>query len=405
MRLRSLSASRSSINTKNFPGFLVAATVGCAIIGALGWALDREELAAAGLIAATAFAGAFAVYLIVSERRRHESAEDELAAQASFLESLLESIAAVSGPLDPDEIVERTCDEARRLFDARSARFLAPGEKVKETDGKLIVPLAVRGEPLGSIEIVRSSPFERWDRTRASVLADFASRAVENARLVMEAHEREAERGLLTEQLITAEQDERRRLSLFLHDGPVQAMAGIALMHDAALGAIEDGRYEDAAKVIESSLERERRTIQELRDLSFAIEPLVLRDQGFEAAVRALADQVEGSQGITVGASVGAGERLSEKAQVALYQVIREAINQAVRRRPSQIGVTVEELEDGGFATEVDDDGVDERRRASIEAIEERVRLLNGRLSVEPRDEGGTAIRVVVPAYVAAAQG
>ena len=405
MPLRSLSASRSSISAKNLPGILVAATVGCAIIGAVGWAVNREALAAAGLIAATAFAGAFAVFLIVSERRRHETAEDELAAQASFLESLVESIAAVSGTLDPEEIVERACDEAKRLFDARSARFVPPGEETTETEGKLVVALAVRGEPLGSIEITRSAAFQRWDRTRAAVLGDFASRAVENARLVREAHEREAERARLTEQLITAEQDERRRLSLFLHDGPVQAMAGLALMHDAALGAIEDGRYEDAAKVIESSLERERRTIQELRDLSFAIEPLVLRDAGFEAAVQALADQVEQSHGITVGATVAAGERLSEKAQVALYQVIREAINQAVRRRPSQIGVTVEELADGDYATEVDDDGVDERRRASIEAIEERVRLLNGRLSIESLDEGGTAIRVVMPAYVAAAQG
>jgi signal transduction histidine kinase len=401
MPLRSLSASRSSISARNLPGILVAATVGCAVIGAVGWAANRDSLAAAGLIAATAFAGAFAVYLIVSERRRHEFAEDELAAQASFLESLVESIAVVSVPLDPDEIVERACDEANRLFDARGVRFLPPGESVKETEGKLVVPLAVRGEPIGSIEIVRSAPFERWDRTRAAVLGDFASRAVENARLVMEAQDREAERGRLTEQLITAEQDERRRLSLFLHDGPVQAMAGIALMHDAALAAMEDGRYEDAAKVIESSLERERRTIQELRDLSFAIEPLVLRDQGFEAAVQALADQVEQSQGITVATSVAVGERLSEKAQVALYQVIREAINQAVRRRPGQIGVTVEELSDGGFVTEVDD----ERRRASIEAIEERVRLINGRMSIEPREEGGTAIRVVMPAYVAAAQG
>jgi signal transduction histidine kinase len=406
MRLRSLFASRSSISvSKNLPALLVAGTVLGAVVGALGWALDRSTLAAVGLIAATALAGAFAVYLIVSERRRHESAEDELTAQASFLESLVESIAAVSSTLDPDEIVERACEEAKRLFDARSARFVPPGEQSDESDGKLVVPLAVRGEPIGSLEITRSEPFARWDRTRATVLADFASRAVENARLLVEAHERESERGRLTEQLITAEQDERRRLSLYLHDGPVQAMAGIALMHDAALAAIEDGRYEDAAKVIESSLERERRTISELRDLSFAIEPVVLRDQGFEAAVRALADQVEQSQGITVAASVGAGERLSEKAQVALYQVIREAINQAVRRRPGQIGVTVEELGDGGFATEVDDDGVDERRRASIEAIEERVRILNGRLSIEPREEGGTAIRVVMPAYVAAAQG
>src|SRR6188472_2127373 len=300
MRSRSLFASRSSISRRNLPGLLVAGSVGCAILGAIGWAIGRAELAAAGLIAATTFAGAFAVYLIVSERRRHESVEDELAAQASFLESLVESIAAVSSPLDPEEIVERACDEAKRLFDARSARFVPPGEPVEEADGKLIVPLAVRGDAIGSLEIVRSEPFARWDRTRARVLGDFASRAAENARLVVEAQEREAERGRLTEQLITAEQDERRRLSLFLHDGPVQAMAGIALMHDAALAAIEDGRYEDAAKMIEGSLERERRTMQALRDLSFAIEPLVLRDQGFEAAVRALGDQVEESQGVTV---------------------------------------------------------------------------------------------------------
>src|ERR671915_126682 len=136
------------------------------------------------------------------------------------------------------------------------------------------------------------------------------SLVAENARLLEEAREREDERARLTDQVITAEQDERRRLSLFLHDGPLQSMSGIALMHDAALAAIRDGRYEDAELVIERSLARERKTIQELRDLSFAIEPLVLRDQGFHAAVRALGDQVEQSDRITVSTNVGAGEAL-----------------------------------------------------------------------------------------------
>jgi len=176
-------------------------------------------------------------------------------------------------------------------------------------------------------------------------------------------------------------------------------------MHDAALAAIQDGRYEDAAKVIESSLERERKTIQELRDLSFAIEPVVLRDEGFSAAVRALGDQIEQSHRITVATDAAAGDRLTEPAQVALYQIIRESLNQAVGRRPEQIGVTISELEDGGFAAEIDDDGVGERRRATIEEIDERVRVLNGRVSIESRPEGGTAVRVVMPPYVAIAQG
>ena len=390
-------------------GALAAATVAAAVTGAVGWATSLFWLAAAGLVSATALAGAFAVYLIVSERRRHEFAEDELQAQASFLESLVESIAAVSTPLEADAIIERTCDEAKRLFDAREARFLSPAQNAagepRLTENGMIVPLAVRGSQIGALSLRRPSGFHRWDLMRASVLADFASRAAENARLIGEAQEREAERARLTEQLITAEQDERRRLSLFLHDGPVQSMSGIALMHDAALAAIQDGRYEDAAKVIETSLERERRTIQELRDLSFAIEPVVLRDQGFDAAVRALGDQIEEAERITVATDAEVGERLSEKAQVALYQIIRESLNQAVRRRPHQIGVTVIELDGGGFAAEVADDGVGERRRASIEAIDERVRILNGRVSIESRPEGGTAVRVGMPPYVAAAHG
>src|ERR687887_2503814 len=361
-------------------GALAAATVAAAVTGAVGWATSLFWLAAAGLVSATALAGAFAVYLIVSERRRHEYAEDQLQAQASFLESLVESIAAVSTPLEADAIIERTCDEAKKLFGAGEAKFLSPAENAagepRLTENGMIVPLAVRGSQIGALSLRRPSGFHRWDLMRASVLADFASRAAENARLIVEAQDRELERSRLAEQLITAEQDERRRLSLFLHDGPVQSMAGIALMHDAALAAIRDGRYEDAAKVIESSLERERHTIQELRDLSFAIEPVVLRDQGFGAAVRALGDQIEQSYRITVSTDTSAGEELGEKVQVALYQIIRESLTQAVRRRPTQIGVTIIELDGSGFAAEIDDDGVGERRRGPIEAVDERRPLL-----------------------------
>jgi signal transduction histidine kinase len=390
----------------NARGLLVACTVGAALVGALGLAFDQLEVAAGGLIASTAFFGAFAVYLIANERRRHEFAEDELQAQASFLESLVDSIGAVSSTLDADEILERTRDEAKRLFEAREARFiagdLAPDGEVGGSE-RLLVPLAVRGERFGTLELLRDEPFHRWDHMRATVLADFAARAVENARLLEQAREREAERARLTERLITAEQDERRRLSLFLHDGPLQNLSGIALMHDAALAAMRDGRYEDAVRVVESSLARERDTIRTLRDLSFAIEPLVLRDAGFRAAVRALGDGIEESAQITVATAVEAGERLAEKAQVALYQIIRESVNQAVRRKPTRIEITVRELPGGGFEADIADDGVLERRRAALDAIDERVQALNGRMTVDSGKDGGTIVRVVVPSYVAAA--
>src|SRR3979411_1996725 len=94
-----------------------------------------------------------------------------------------------------------------------------------------------------------------------------------------------AGRAELTEQILGAEQDERRRIALFLHDGPVQNLAGIALMLDAALHSISTGKLEDAQSVLASALDRQRATIRELRDLSFALEPVVLRDQGFGPAL------------------------------------------------------------------------------------------------------------------------
>jgi signal transduction histidine kinase len=404
MPSRSLFAKRSSTSA---PALLAAATVAAAIVAGIGVALDAAWMTAAGLIAATAFAGGFAVYLIVSERRRHVSAEGQLAGEARFLESLVESIGVVSDCREPSEIIDRTCAEARRLFGARAARIVPAGGSAgldaNALEDGLRVPLEAGDGAIRILELRRPEPFDRGDLIRARMLADFASRAVENARLLAEAREREDERGRLTERLITAEQDERRRLSIFLHDGPLQAMSGIALMHDAALAAIRAGRHEDAEKVIASSLERERDTIRTLRDLSFAIEPLVLRDRGFAAAVQALAEQVEASHAITVSASVERGERLAEKAQVALYQLIREAVNQAVRRRPNRISVTVSE--DGArFTTEIEDDGMGERRRGGIEDLDERVRVLNGHVAVEPRAEGGTIVRVVLPAYAGLAE-
>jgi two-component system NarL family sensor kinase len=220
------------------------------------------------------------------------------------------------------------------------------------------------------------------------------------ARLSREAGEREAEHAWLSAQVITAEQEERRRLSLALHDGPLQSLSGIALMHDAALKALRSGRVDEAVTVLESALGRERATISTLRDLSFALEPVVLRDQGFGAAVSALADQLAAATGIPVMLSLEPAEALGEKAQVALYQTIREALDQAVRRRPSRISIAVDRDPDGGFRTVIADDGVRERRRATADAIAERVRILGGRVAIDGTD-GGTTVCVTLPAYVA----
>jgi len=204
------------------------------------------------------------------------------------------------------------------------------------------------------------------------------------------------------DRLIAAEQDERRRIALFLHDGPVQNLSGIALMLDAAVHAIEDGRDTDAKQIIAAALERHRDTIRELRDLSFALEPVVLRDQGFRPALAALAEGLGTTHALRIDLDVDAAEELGETSQVALYTIIRELLDQSIRRGPpTRIEVKIQRLPDGGVQTRVADDAEPERRRRSFEAIEERVGQLHGEIAVHAGEAGGMEVRVTLPPYAA----
>jgi signal transduction histidine kinase len=365
----------------------------------IGLAVGSSGLAFTGLAIAIVGAAGFALHLIVTERRRHEVVEEELSAQSSFLEALIESMGSIAAAHDPAAVLERARREAKELFGAR-ATLLQPGEP--GAFGAVVLPLRIRGEEIGALQLMRAKALDREELARATLLADFTCRVVENARLLAEAQVREAERTRLSDQLIIAEQEERRRLALFLHDGAVQSLSGVSLMLDAVIDSLQGGRLEEATSVLANALQRHRDTIRALRDLSFNIEPVVLRDQGFGPAVRAFAEQVGLEHRIQVDLDVDAADGLAENARVAIYQIVRDLVNQAIRRGPpSRISITVAEGGDGTVQAIVADNGAGERRRASFDDIEERARTLSGQLEVEAGEDGGTAVRVVLPSYVA----
>jgi len=203
------------------------------------------------------------------------------------------------------------------------------------------------------------------------------------------------------ERLIAAEQDERRRLALFLHDGPVQQLSGIALMLDGALHSLSGERPDEAREIIDAALAQQRATIRDLRDLSFALEPVVLRDHGLGPALRALADLAASSHGLVFDVEVADEAEIGATGGIALYTILRELVEQAVRRGPpAHIRVDVSPTPDGGLVASVADDADPERRKRSFEAIEERVHELHGTLEVDG-GRGGTEIRVTLPAHTA----
>ena len=206
----------------------------------------------------------------------------------------------------------------------------------------------------------------------------------------------EAPRGA-TEEILGAEQDERRRIALFLHDGPVQSLSGVALMLDAALDFLRRGHAQQAEEVLDRALGRTRSTIGELRNLSFNLEPVVLRDHGLGTALHALADQR--AYGVAVEIDAAAAEKLGQRTQAALYEIVREALEGAIRRGPpTRFSVTVTPTAVGGLEVALHDDAPGERRKRSVEVLDERARTLGAELHVDQADSG-TTLRLVLPEY------
>jgi signal transduction histidine kinase len=207
----------------------------------------------------------------------------------------------------------------------------------------------------------------------------------------------DAERALLAERIL-AEQEERRRLAELLHDGPVQHLSAIAQMLDAALATLREGEDERADEILTRGLELARTASRDLRALCDDLEPRTLREVGFGAAVGALVRRISSMHEIEIDLDVDHAAELGENAQTALYQILREAVDQAVRRgSPSRIEISLRPTPSGGAELLVSDDGPPERRSAVLEALAERAATLNARFTSEVRYPRGSTIRVELP--------
>jgi two-component system NarL family sensor kinase len=195
-----------------------------------------------------------------------------------------------------------------------------------------------------------------------------------------------------------AEQEERRRVAELLHDGPIQQLSAISQMLDAGLAELQGGDQERAVEVFARGLELARDAARDLRTLCDDLEPRVLHQLGFASAAAALARRIASRHDVEIDLDVAHADELGENAVVALYQILREATEQAVRRGPlSRIEIALLATEGGGAELVVTDDGPPERRAAVLEALAERAATLNGRFSSEVRYPRGSTVRIAVP--------
>jgi signal transduction histidine kinase len=217
------------------------------------------------------------------------------------------------------------------------------------------------------------------------------------------AQEAEAQMRLLSQQLVAAQEEERKKLSRELHDHVGQMLTALRM----ELGRVDRVRPAADAR-ISAAMAECRQLIDDMvhivRDLALGLRPSMLDDFGLQPALEWLARDVTRRSNVPVELQVtGSLDRLDEQHRTCIYRVIQEALTNCVRHaRASAISVTVA-AEAGRIDVKVSDDGVgvDPQRRAGgfgLRSIEERVRELGGTVSLSTGTAPGTTLRIQLPA-------
>jgi signal transduction histidine kinase len=201
--------------------------------------------------------------------------------------------------------------------------------------------------------------------------------------------------------LLEGQEQERERIAKELHDGIGQMLTGLKLHSEKLknLPFINEKQRKD----FEYHQNLINETIQATRHVSFNLMPVVLSDFGLVAVLKLLAEQTKQSAEMEVNIEENLGtKRLPYNFEINLYRIVQEAINNAVKySKTKQIDIKLSKTNNSvkliirDFGIGFDLKKVQKEQFGNgLKNIYERIRLLNGSVSVESKPNDGTAITV-----------
>ena len=212
-------------------------------------------------------------------------------------------------------------------------------------------------------------------------------------------------RGQLLERLISAQEEERRRVARELHDEAGQALSAIMLDLARAIDALPKEATEARQKLLQSR-NLAAQTLGELRKLIYDLRPEVLDQLGLAPALRSYVKSRLDAKNIKTRLSFsGVGNRLPPSMETTIFRIIQEATTNVVRHSgASTVNIKVAVTKSMADAS-IEDNGkgfdVETALRApeswGLRGIRERVGVVGGQLSITSQPGKGTRIRFQIP--------
>ncbi len=319
------------------------------------------------------------------------------------------ALARIFGYGSPEEMLRSVTDLARQLYadPNRRAEFVRLLQEQNAVSG-----FEAEGRRRDG-SLIWFSANARAIRDDAGNLVGFEGTVedvTERKRTEEKLAERERELKELVGKLITAQEEERRRVAYEVHDGPTQ-VAIAAHQHFQAFAdnhpagsEVKEGELDRALELAQQAVKESRRIIESLR-------PTALDDSGLATAIRQQIEDLE-NEGWEIDCEETLGEeRLSPEVETALFRVAQEALTNVKKHaRTTKAHVKLVRLGPGKVRLEVRDegsgfdpqavssgDGGGPGERVGLAGMRERVALLGGELEIESKPGEGTSIVAEVP--------
>jgi signal transduction histidine kinase len=234
------------------------------------------------------------------------------------------------------------------------------------------------------------------------------TRESENRVLSDDLRHQSAQQRELLKQLISAQEDERKRVARELHDRLGQFLAGLAL-HIGALERLITQEPSRALRQVSQIKSLTTETTERMYNLILDLRPSVLDDLGLVAALRAYSERLLDSTGITIEMNVsGLTERLPPEYETVLYRVFQEALTNIVRHANAKRVQMTLACHGGMFEGQIIDDGQgfdpdhvkpdgQSPHGLGLLGMQERLLQCKGRLEIISQPGHGTQLTILIP--------
>jgi signal transduction histidine kinase len=206
----------------------------------------------------------------------------------------------------------------------------------------------------------------------------------------------------LSQQLVAAQEEERKKLSRELHDHIGQMLTALR-MELGRIDRVRSGGDTRLATAVGECRQLVDDMVHIVRDLALGLRPTMLDDFGLQPALEWLARDFTRRSRVPVQLQISSGlDALGDQHRTCIYRVVQEALTNCVRHaRATSIHVSVRARDDA-ISVSVSDDGIglDPARRAAgfgLRGIEERVRELGGTISISSAAGQGATLAIELP--------